>query len=84
MTGAWAGYYEMNTVDHNAILGRHPACPNLHFAVGFSGHGLQQAPAVGRAIAERILDGRDVSLDLAELDFTRLIDGRPLFEANVI
>ena len=46
-TGGWAGYYEMNTFDHNAILGRHPEVANLLFANGFSGHGIQQAPAVG-------------------------------------
>ena len=47
MQGAWAGYYEMNTFDHNAIVGLHPACDNLVFANGFSGHGLQQCLAVG-------------------------------------
>ena len=84
LTGAWAGYYEMNTFDHNAILGVHPACPNLQFACGFSGHGLQQSPAVGRGIAERIREDRWVSLDLDALDIRRLVENRPLREANVI
>ena len=84
MTGAWAGYYEMNTFDHNAILGLHPACDNLYFAAGFSGHGLQQTPAVGRAIAELIRDGKFQTLDLGEVGFTRLIEQRPLLERNVI
>ncbi len=84
LTGAWAGYYEMNSFDHNAILGSHPACPNLQFACGFSGHGLQQSPAVGRGLAERIREGRWVSLDLDAVDIRRLIDNRPLLEANVI
>ncbi len=83
-TGAWAGYYEMNTVDQNAILGVHPACPNLHVAAGFSGHGLQQAPAVGRGVAERIREGRYTSLDLSDVDVIRLLENRPLVEANVI
>jgi FAD-dependent oxidoreductase domain-containing protein 1 len=84
MKGAWAGYYEMNTFDHNAILGRHPACGNLYFAAGFSGHGLQQSPAVGRGIAELIREGRYRSLDLSELGFDRIIENRPLLERNVI
>ena len=84
MTGAWAGYYEMNTFDHNAILGLHPACSNLYFAVGFSGHGLQQTPAVGRGIAELIREGGYRTLDLSEVGFARLIEGRPLLERNVI
>ncbi len=84
LTGAWAGYYEMNTFDHNALLGVHPACPNLHFACGFSGHGLQQAPAVGRGMAERIREGRWRSLDLDAVDIRRLLEGRPLREANII
>jgi len=84
MKGAWAGYYEMNTFDHNAVLGLHPACGNLYFAVGFSGHGLQQSPAVGRGIAELIRDGRYRSLDLSELGFARILENRPLLERNVI
>jgi glycine/D-amino acid oxidase-like deaminating enzyme len=81
---AWAGYYEMNLFDHNAILGRHPAVENLLFMNGFSGHGLQQAPVVGRGIAEWILRGRYESMDLSPLDYERVLAGRPLPELNVI
>jgi glycine/D-amino acid oxidase-like deaminating enzyme len=81
---AWAGYFEMNTFDHNAVLGPHPALENFLFMNGFSGHGMQQAPIVGRAIAELVLHGRFVSLDLSELLFSRITDNRPLREANVI
>ena len=81
---AWAGYYEMNAFDHNAIVGRHPACDNLYFANGFSGHGLQQSPAVGRGLAELILTGRWQTLDLSPLAFQRILDNRPLLECNVI
>ena len=81
---SWAGYYEMNAFDHNAILGLHPACDNLYFANGFSGHGLQQCPAIGRGLAELILTGRWQTLDLEPLAFQRLLDHRPLLERNVI
>ena len=81
---AWAGYYEVNDFDHNAIVGLHPSLDNLYFVNGFSGHGLMQAPAVGRALAERIVDGRYVSVDLAPLGFERLLENRRLEEANVI
>ena len=81
---SWAGYYEMNIVDHNGIVGPHRSLSNVFFANGFSGHGLQQAPAVGRGIAELIVDGGYRTLDLAPLSFDRLIEGRRLVELNVI
>lgn len=84
MQGAWAGYYEMNTFDHNAIVGLHPACDNFIFANGFSGHGLQQCPAVGRGLAELMLTGRYQSLDLSPLSIERIARNEPLLEKNVI
>jgi glycine/D-amino acid oxidase-like deaminating enzyme len=81
---AWAGYFEMNTFDYNAILGPHPSLENLLFMNGFSGHGIQQAPVIGRAMAELILRGRFDTLDLSDLLFTRITENRPLREAIVI
>ena len=81
---AWAGYFEYNTFDQNGILGLHPSLDNFVFMNGFSGHGMQQAPVIGRGIAELILTGRYVSLDLEDLGIARLLDGRALREANII
>jgi FAD-dependent oxidoreductase domain-containing protein 1 len=81
---AWAGYYEMNLFDHNAIIGAHPSVRNLWFANGFSGHGLQHAPAAGRGLAELIAHGAFSSLELSPLGFERLLSAQPLREANVI
>ncbi len=82
--GAWAGHYEMNTFDHNGLLGCLPAAPNLIFANGFSGHGMMQAPGVGRGIAELILYGEYRTLNLGDLDIARVPAGRRLLERNVI
>ena len=81
---AWAGYYEMNVFDHNGIVGFHPHLDNLLLMNGFSGHGLQQAPVVGRGVAELICHGRFVTLDLSDLAYDRIEKGRPLHELNVI
>lgn len=79
---AWAGYYEMNAFDHNGLAGRLPGWANAFTACGFSGHGMQQSPAVGHAMA-RLIAGLDAPL-IAALTPQRLLDGRPLIEANVI
>ncbi len=81
---AWAGPYDMNMLDHNAIVGPAVAVPNLLLANGFSGHGLQQSPAVGRGLAELIVHGRFTTLDLGDLGHRRIVENRPLLEANVI
>ena len=77
VVGAWAGYYEMNIFDQNGIVGPHPDLANLYFANGFSGHGIQQAPAVGRGLAELIVHGGYRTLDLAPLGFARLLEPAP-------
>jgi glycine/D-amino acid oxidase-like deaminating enzyme len=84
MRRAWAGHYEVNTVDHNAIIGAHPEVKNLLFANGFSGHGLQQAPAVGRGLAELIIHGSYRTIDLSPLGYERIALGQPLRELNVV
>ena len=81
---AWAGHYDFNTFDQNAIVGPLPGHPKLLVATGFSGHGLQQSPGVGRGLAELVVHGRYTSLDLAPLSYDRIADGRPLREENVV
>jgi glycine/D-amino acid oxidase-like deaminating enzyme len=84
VTGSWAGYYEYNTFDQNGLVGRLPGADNVFVAAGFSGHGLQQAPAVGCGMAELIATGAYVSLDLSPLHVERLSDNAPLLERNII
>ena len=80
----YTGHYAYNTLDQNAVIGPAPELPNFLFANGFSGHGLQQAPAVGRGVAELILYGGYRSLDLSPLGAERMAAGRPLRETAVI
>ncbi|AWM88574.1 FAD-binding oxidoreductase [Microvirga sp. 17 mud 1-3] len=81
---AWAGPYDMSLLDHNAIIGRAGDMENFYLCNGFSGHGLQQAPAVGRGLAELIVHGGYRTLDLSELGYERVLANRPLLERNVI
>ena len=84
LTGGWAGYYELNTWDYNGFVGPHPACPNMIFATGFSGHGMQHSPATGRAVSELITHGAFQTLDLTPLATTRLSENRPLLELGIV
>jgi glycine/D-amino acid oxidase-like deaminating enzyme len=81
---AWAGYYEMNTFDHNAVIGPHPELGNLHFINGFSGHGMQHAAGAGLALAEWMLRGQAQTIDVQALGYERLVQNRPLRELAVI
>lgn len=80
----WAGHYAFNTLDHNMIVGRHPEVTNFIFANGFSGHGLQQAPATGRGVAELIIHDGFRALDLSPLGVERILENRPFLERAVI
>ena len=80
----WVGHYDYNRLDQNAILGRHPAWANFLVASGFSGHGLQQSPAVGRGLAELVVHGGWQSLDLSPLGVERVLEGRPFAERGIV
>jgi glycine/D-amino acid oxidase-like deaminating enzyme len=81
---SWVGHYAYNTLDQNAIVGPHPEVGNFIFANGFSGHGLQQSPAMGRGVSELITYGSYRSLDLSPLGYERIVANRPLLERAVI
>ena len=80
----WAGHYAMNVFDHNAITGPHPEVENFIFLNGFSGHGLQQSPAMGRGTAEWLTHGEYRSLDLSPLSYERIVRNAPIVEKAVI
>jgi sarcosine oxidase len=84
MAGAWAGHYEVNLLDDNAVIGPHPEVSNLFFVNGFSGHGLQQAPGAGRAIAELILTGGFRTIDLSRFGYARVAAKAPVLERGIV
>ena len=79
----WAGLYAVNTLDGNAILGEWPELKGLFLANGFSGHGLQQAPAVGRYLTE-LITAQPISLDLSIFSPERILENRPLSEDGLV
>lgn len=80
----WTGHYAFNTLDHNAIVGFHTEITNFMFANGYSGHGLQQSPAVGRGVSELIIHGQFQTIDLSPLSYRRIRDNEPFPEDAVI
>lgn len=84
LQSAWAGHYDYNILDQNAVIGSHPEITGFYFCNGFSGHGLQQSPAAGRALSELLVYGAFRAIDLKRLDFARLAEGRLLKEANIV
>jgi FAD-dependent oxidoreductase domain-containing protein 1 len=76
--GGWMGHYDMNRLDGNPVIDRFAAVPNFILAAGFSGHGLQHGPAVGRAVKEMILDGGFRSIDLSRFSYRRVVENAPL------
>ncbi|XP_050733991.1 FAD-dependent oxidoreductase domain-containing protein 1-like isoform X2 [Eriocheir sinensis] len=84
LRSAWAGYYDYNTFDQNGIIGLHPLFSNMFICGGFSGHGIQQAPGVGRAIMECIIYGEYRTINLECFGFKRILAQTPLLETNIV
>lgn len=84
LKNSWAGHYAYNTFDQNAILGTHPDVTNFYFVNGFSGHGFQQSPAMGRGTAELITYGEYRTLDLSPFNYERILNNQPFDEKAVI
>ncbi len=80
----WVGHYDYNRLDQNAVIGLWPGLDNFYIAGGFSGHGLQQSPAVGRGLSELMLDGAYKTIDLAPLSPDRILENRPFLERAIV
>jgi glycine/D-amino acid oxidase-like deaminating enzyme len=80
----WAGHYAMNIMDQNAIIGPHSIVQNFIFLNGFSGHGSQQAPAMGRAVAEFLTHGEYKTLDMSPFGYGRILNDKKLIEEAII
>lgn len=84
LTGGWAGYYDMNLFDHNGVVGALPMAPRVIHAAGFSGHGMQHSPGIGRGVSELITKGQFTTLDLSPLSTERLLRKEKSLEKCVI
>jgi len=81
---SWAGLYEINRLDSNGLLGKHSEIEGFYMAIGFSGHGFQQAPAVGKSLSELIRLGRYKTVDVSPLNYERVISGKLVIEEEVV
>lgn len=80
----WAGLYEMNLWDYNGIIAACPELAGFYLAVGFSGHGFQQAPAAGKALSELIRLGRYETIDVSDLSYERIGEERKVLEEEAV
>ena len=84
LTGGWAGYYDTNKLDNNAIVGKHPKMKNVYLATGFTGRGLMQAPGIGRGLTELITTGSYRSIDLTCFSVDRVLSEQKREEPYVL
>ena len=84
LTGGWAGYYDCNKLDNNAIVGRHPKYENVYLATGFTGRGLMQAPGIGRGLTELITTGKYQTIDLSCFSVERILKNTKRTEPYVL
>jgi len=84
LTGAWAGFYDHNKLDSNAIVGKHPKYENVYMASGFTGRGLQQAPGIGRALTELITTGSYQTIDVSVFAVERIFEEKARPEPYVL
>ena len=82
---SWRGHYARSFLDYSPILGPcKDVLDNFYLANGFSGHGTMHAPAVGRGLAEHVVDGGYQSLDLECFGYRRIMENRPYREKGII
>ncbi len=82
VAGTWCGLYEM-TPDRHPVIGRSPV-EGFLLANGFSGHGFQHAPVVGKLIAEIVTEGEARTVDISSLSLDRFARGELVVEAHVV
>ena len=84
LTGGWAGYYDCNKLDNNAVVGKHPKYENVYMASGFTGRGLMQAPGIGRALTELISTGSYQTIDISDFSVERVLGNNARPEPYVL
>jgi len=84
LTSSWAGYYDYNTFDQNAVIGSHPLHQNFWFCTGFSGHGIQQAYGAAQSLSGLVVNGESPHCDVDAFSFQRFIQNKPFVEKNII